>query len=45
LIFTKEIIPKIMACKSNHSLNETNSSLFKTLAFHLEKYDNVERKL
>lgn len=42
---TSEIIPKIIACKSNQSFEERNSLFFETLSFHLEKYANVERKL
>ena len=42
---TIDITPEIIDCKSNQSFNDENSSFFETLAFHLEKYDKVARKL
>ena len=36
-ILTNEIIPSIIACKSNHSFEDTNSSFFEIQAFHFDK--------
>lgn len=42
-VFTNDIMPRIIACRSNQSLDDTNSSLLEMQALHSEKYDKTPR--